>query len=153
MQDIRVVLVRDLETELPGIVEERVGVVPRDLIRVVGVIDRPLGHAAGFLVLLDPLGCDLHLVFARPVCHRVFGHVADVRDVHHVLDAVTGRLQKPPNEIREQKRPEVADVGKVVDGRPARIDADDPVLNRNEWLDLTRECVEKANSHTACPVR
>ena len=50
--------------------------------------------------------------------------MAHVRDVHHVPNVVAEKLERPAQGILEQIGAEIADVGVVVDGRSAAIEAD-----------------------------
>jgi hypothetical protein len=50
--------------------------------------------------------------------------MADVGDVLDVQDLDAVVEQDPPNEIGQEKRPEVADVGVAVDRRPAGVHPD-----------------------------
>ena len=58
--------------------------------------------------------------------------VVDVGDVHHPADRVAAPAQVADEQVGEQERAEVADVGRAVDRRPARVDADDVVAERHE---------------------
>jgi hypothetical protein len=50
--------------------------------------------------------------------------VADVGDVHDVGHVVAVEAQHPREQVLEQERPQVADVGVVVHGRPAGVEPD-----------------------------
>jgi len=53
--------------------------------------------------------------------------------------------QGPLQEILEDVGPPVADVGVVVDGRPAGVELDDPGLERDERLHRAAEGVEETD--------
>ncbi len=123
-------LVGDLEAELLAVVEKGLRVERGDLVRVTRIVDRGRVGLALLLCRGKLLGGDLHLVFAPAVGQIVFGHVADVRDVHHVTDLQPDQLQEATQHVGEEEAAEVADVCKVVHGRPARVHAHD---GRREW--------------------
>ena len=71
-----------------------------------------------------------------------------VRFMTHVT-AQAAVAQVADQEVREQERPEVADVGRAVDRRPAAVDPDVTGLQRLERADLARERVLEADRHAA----
>jgi len=71
------------------------------------------------------------LVFAAV---GVAGEVADIRDVHHVPHPEALVQQGPLEDVLEDVRAEVADVGVVVDGRPAGVHAHLVVVDGAELI-------------------
>ena len=71
--------------------------------------------------------------------------VLHVRDVHDVMDVVAFEFEIAADQIAENKRAPVSDVGEVIDRRPAAIHADllSRRVERNEFLDRPRQSVEK----------
>ena len=63
----------------------------------------------------------LHLVVAGI---GVAGQMADVGDVDDVGEAIALPRQRPAKRVGEEVRAQIADMGVVIDRRPARIDAD-----------------------------
>jgi hypothetical protein len=53
----------------------------------------------------------------------------------------------PLEQVLEDIGPEVSDMGKIVNRRPAGVEADDPGFQRDEILDPAGEGVEEANRH------
>ncbi len=74
-----------------------------------------------------------HLVLALV---GITGEVADVGDVHDVAHGVAEVFQGPPEEILEEVGAQVPDVGVVVHGRAAAIQADLARLDGHELLKL-----------------
>ena len=62
------------------------------------------------------------------------GAVVHVGEVHDVQDVVAARLEPAAQEILEEERPEVADVGVVVDGGAAGVERHASRLNGRERL-------------------
>jgi hypothetical protein len=93
----------------------------------------------------EPLvgGGEIHAV--APSVGGLVRHVADVGDVDDLRDPVALELGDPAHEVREQKRPQVPDVGVAVDGWAAGIDADVPVLNGGDLLDASGQGVVQAH--------
>ena len=93
------------------------------------------------------------LVDAGAVGIGVVGHVADVGEIHDLVDGVAREFKEPPQHVGEDKGAEVADVGKVVDGRAAVVHVHRflPVgsggIERLEFLDLVREGVVETDGH------
>ena len=50
--------------------------------------------------------------------------MADVRDVHHVLDTVTEEFKRATKDVGIQEGPEVADMRIVVDGGAAGVESE-----------------------------
>ncbi len=71
--------------------------------------------------------------------------VVDVRDVHHVGDLEAGEQEEALEQVLEDIRPPVADMGKVVDRRTAGVEPDLAGLERNELLDPSAEGVVEAD--------
>ena len=71
--------------------------------------------------LAGPPGALFHLVLAGIGIGR---EMADIGDVHHVPDRIPVPFENAPQCVHEHERAEIADVLVVVDGRPARVDAD-----------------------------
>ena len=97
--------------------QRRVGV-ERRLVRV-----RDLARGAALEPRRDQHRVDLA---ARVVCPKM-PDVGDVLDVQHLEPVVE---QRAPDEVGEEERPEVADVGVAVDRRAARVHADPARLER-----------------------
>ncbi len=133
---------RDVEVEVaPRTVGEALLLEPPDQVDHVGdVIGGPAQDRGGLAaqrgeVAQERLGVELgdlpdraarsrershHLVLAVV---RVAREVADVGDVHHVAHLVTGVLQGPAQDVLEDERAQVADVGVVVDRETAGVHA------------------------------
>ena len=75
----------------------------------------------------------------------VVAHVPDVGDVLHVAHLVAEVLQRPMQEVAEQVRPQVADVGVLVDRAAAGVDADPTGLERLERLGAAGQRVVQAD--------
>ena len=60
------------------------------------------------------------------------GLVVDVRQVHDLGDVVTEEFQGAPQNVLEEKGAEIADVGEVIDRRPAGVHPHVPRLDRLE---------------------
>ena len=89
--------------------------------------------------------------------------VLHIRDVHHVGEDVTLEFQIAPDQVGEDECPEIADVREVVHRRPAAVQADlfagrvernerlrrTGKRERREFLDRTRQGVEKSQTHVA----
>ena len=73
--------------------------------------------------------------------------VVDVGDVHHPGDRPAAPAQVADEQVREQERPEVADMGRSVDGRAARVNPDSTVMERDERARLARERVVQLEAH------
>ena len=89
-------------------------------------------------------GADDHFVLALV---GVAGEVADIRDVHNVADVVAGPQQHALEDVLEDIRAEVADVGVVVDGRSAGVEADLAGRDRGERLFPAGQCAVKGDIH------
>ena len=85
--------------------------------------------------------------FNSMVWHYLFafvgvgGQVADIGDVHHMLDVKPGHLKRSPQHVLEDVGPQVADVGVVVDRGPTGVEADLGGRQRDEGLRLAAEGV------------
>jgi hypothetical protein len=74
--------------------------------------------------------------------------VADIGDVHHVRHVKTQKSQRARQQILEQKRAQVADVGEVVHGRPAGIQTDLAGRDRlKAFLGAGQRVVQKKLGH------
>ena len=74
--------------------------------------------------------------------------VVDVGDVHDPAHGVAAPAQVTDQQVREEERAEVADVGRAVDRRTARVDADDVALGL-ERSRLPGQRVVAAGGHRA----
>ena len=77
---------------------------------------------------------------ARGVC-AADRLVVDVGEVHHLADLHSVELHDAAEDILERVGAEVADVGEVVDGGSARVEADRVALEGPELLDSSRQRV------------
>ena len=82
-------------------------------------------------------------VLALGIGEVVFGHVADVSDVHDVPDFVAVAFQHAAQHIGEQEAAEVADVTIIPDGWTAVIKPGLALLHRAKLFDAAGECVAK----------
>ena len=73
--------------------------------------------------------------------------VVDVGDVHDPGHGVAAPGQVAAQEVGEEEAPEVADVGRRVDRRPAAVDADVGRVERLEGLERAAERVAEAQRH------
>ena len=73
--------------------------------------------------------------------------VVDVGDVHDPGHRVAAPAQVADEQVGEQERAEVADVGRAVDGRAARVDTDPVGAQRLERAGLARQRVVQAEAH------
>ena len=73
--------------------------------------------------------------------------VVHVGDVHDVADGDAGELEEAAQDVDLQKGAEVADVAVVVDGGPAGVHAERLAVGGDEFVQLSREGIEKAESH------
>ena len=89
-------------------------------------------------------GLRQHLVLALGVDLRVVGEVADVGDVLRKGDPQAVQLGDPADQVRQQPRPQVADVAVAVDRRPAGVDAQLTRVGRDDLLDLPGTGVREA---------
>ena len=113
------VLFDGLEAERRGVLEERGDVLVRVLAQ----------RQAGLLRLDD-------------------GAVVDVREVHHVDDVVAHPvLERAPQHVDGDERPEVADVAARVDRQPAGVHPHLLAVERREGLFLAGEGVEEAHGN------
>ena len=78
--------------------------------------------------------------------------VVDVREVHHPGDPQAAPAQVADEQVGEQERPEVADVGRPVDRRSAAVDADVAGLERLERLRAAAVSVSCSRT-LICPPR
>ena len=58
--------------------------------------------------------------------------MTDVRDVHHVLDAVAQEFERATKNVGVQERPEVADMRIVVDGGSAGVEGEGRGVKRRD---------------------
>ena len=91
----------------------------------VGVGEEPLRVPVGERLVGDPLGGG-----------AADDLVVDVGQVHDPRHAQAAVAQVADEEVGEQERPEVADVGRAVDRRPAAVDPDVAGLERLERLEV-----------------
>jgi hypothetical protein len=70
--------------------------------------------------------------------------VIHVGQVHDLVHAVPGHPQGTAEQVLEQERAEVAEVRRVVDRWPARVERDRSPVGRGERLDRAREGVMQA---------
>ena len=76
--------------------------------------------------------------------------VLDIGQVHHLGDAVSLLEQDPPQQVLEEKGPEVTDVSVIVNGRAAGIHPDVPHFDRLELFHLpTHRVVEAHRGHVS----
>src|SRR3954470_14074921 len=75
--------------------------------------------------------------------------VVDVGDVHDPGDGVATPAKVADEKVREQERPEVPNVGRAVDRRPARVDADGVAAQRDERSGVPGQRVVKPERHRA----
>src|SRR5207249_1714754 len=73
--------------------------------------------------------------------------VVDVREVHDLPDPESPELEVSAKQVLPQVGAEVPDVGEVVDGGTAGVEADFAVMQRLEVLDLPGQGVVEAQSH------
>ena len=78
--------------------------------------------------------------------------VLDIGDVHHVIQRVAARAQPAAQDVREHEGPEIADMGVVVDGRPAGVHPHDVVVEGIELLQLLGQGVIEPQGHVGCPI-
>ncbi len=71
--------------------------------------------------------------------------VVDVGDVANVGDARKQPSQKPGQHVEHDDRTGVADMGEVIDGRPAHVHPDVRGVDRDEPLALAGEAVVEMN--------
>lgn len=62
--------------------------------------------------------------------------VVHVGQVHDVEQFIAAPFQMPPQDVHEDERAEVADVGEVIDRRPTGVHPYPPPFERDEWLPL-----------------
>ena len=72
--------------------------------------------------------------------------VVDVGDVHDPGHLLAAPAEEAHQQVGEQERAEVADVGRPVDGRAARVDADPVVAQRDQRPRLARQRVVQADA-------
>src|SRR5438445_9169410 len=70
--------------------------------------------------------------------------VVDVSEVHHLLHFPSPQLNRAAQQILEQERAEVAEVGRSVDRRPAGIDANRFAISGRKRFDLPSERIVEA---------
>ena len=99
-----------------------------------------------FLSALSFLNSDLHFIFASVT--RVVGHMPDVGDIHHVMDVVASKLQKPPQQITEQERAKIPNMRKIINSWTTAIHLNLTRLNRPKLLRLVGQRVVKLDLHS-----
>ena len=83
-----------------------------------------------------------------PACGGVANDlVVHVGNVHHVAHLHAGQLQKAAQHVDLQESAKVADVAVVVDCRPAGVHAQRLAVRRDEFVQLSRKGIEKAEGH------
>jgi hypothetical protein len=75
--------------------------------------------------------------------------VVDISEIENVSDLEPLELEVSPQNVAENERSEIADVGKVPHRRPADIKADLVGLDRAEFLYLSRKRVKKSQHKTS----
>ena len=78
--------------------------------------------------------------------------VIDVGDVHYVLKSPPLALEVSAKDVFEDKRSEISDVGKVVDGGPADIHPHCFSIRGNEFFELAGQRVGELQ-HVGCKER
>ena len=78
--------------------------------------------------------------------------VVDVGDVHDPRHLLAAPPEVAHQQVGEQERPEVADVGGPVDGRAARVDAD-PVVAQRDRAAASRPTACRAGGRVTTPPR
>ena len=73
--------------------------------------------------------------------------VVHVSEVHHLPDLHAVELDHAAQDVLERVRAEVADVGEIVDRRPARVEADGVVRERLKRLDAAGQRVVDLHFH------
>ena len=73
--------------------------------------------------------------------------MANIGDVHHVVDFVTGEFQKTAQQVPEQEAAKVADVSKVVNCRTAAVYFDLARRDGREVFELIGQRVIESNLH------
>jgi hypothetical protein len=84
---------------------------------------------------------------------RLDGAVIHVRQVHDVEDIVPGSLQMPPEQVLEEKSPEVSDVCVVPDRGAARVERHARRVQGLKGLDGAGERIEEGEAHVAAQAR
>ena len=152
---LRAVVVLDghHEPQPPGVGEEGLRVELGDRVGIAGVdVAGVGGKHSGLLGLQQPPAGHLHAVLA-PAVRIVLGHVADVGQVHDVDDLVAEQLQRAAQQVGVEERPEVPDVGEVVDGGPAGVEGDPLArgVERQDRLEAPGERVIEVQRHGSKP--
>ena len=111
--------------------------------RLVGV-----GNLLRGLVL--ETGRDEHPVLTA--IEPLVAHVTDVGDVLHVEHGDPVVQRNAPNEVGQQERPEVADVGVAIHRGAAGVHAEARAVERLDRFDRARQRVAKAEGHRAARV-
>src|SRR4026209_1354578 len=75
---------------------------------------------------------------------RLVVHVSEVHDVEHLIPAL---FQPAPQQVLEEKRPEISDMRVVIDGGAAGVERDLAGLERLEGLDLATQRVVQPEGH------
>ena len=147
-------LERDLEPEEPRVLEEALRVERRDRVRIRRIDLGARGQLPRLLRLGDPPPRDRHLVLAAAIGVGVLGHVPDIGDVHHMPHAEALELERAPQDVGIEERPEVPDVRVVVDRRPARVEGHGAIArDRREGLGRLRERVVEAHGRSLAAAR
>ncbi len=102
-----------------------------------------------FTVRMECVNEGLRMLPQRHPCdrRRLDRAIVHIGQVHHVEHVISRKLEKPSQEVFEEKGPEVADMGVVPDGRAARVHGDPWRGKRFERFDGTGERVEQAKRH------
>ena len=89
-------------------------------------------------------GTLLHLVFT---VITVTCEMADIRDVHHMGQAVSGLHKCPVKQVLEDEGSQVADMSKVVDRGTTAVEPGLSFFNRNEFFHSTAHGVIQSHCH------
>ena len=124
----------------------------RELVGRQEVDQRGVGVEGGLVGVRDLAGAaaleagrNEHRVLLAP--SRVGPQVADVRDVLDMEDLDAVVQHGAPDQVGEQERAEIADVGVPVDGRAARVHAQPAGLDRLDGHDRPRQRVPESEGH------
>src|ERR1700730_10012601 len=85
------------------------------------------------------------IFFGRPRVDLVV-HIGDVAHIDDMIGAVNV-AEQPKKHIKHDDRPRIADVGKIIDRRPAHIEANARGLDRVEPPLLPRPCIVPLQCH------
>ena len=130
---------------------------PREDVRREEIQEPGVGVEGG-LVGVGDLGRRLVLQPGRdehPVLAAVESLVPEMADVGDVLDLQDGDAviqDDPPDQVRQEEGPEVADVGEAVDRRAAGVHPEARAVGRFDRLDGPRQGVPQPKRHAEIPV-